>query len=324
MAQAERQHGRPRKLPNGLAVTQQHRTGMPRVDHAETTGPTVQLDEQPGREEVRVLGPHPPVDADRRIDQIEATPTGVAVRADHQRGQGAGLDAVPTGVEEPDAEHVTVQRVVEDVAADVVARFEDGGDHQVVGGEGQRREQAPHDLGRDLHRHPPPHPLDHVAVEPAVDQDLGDVDRHLPGRTVHRLVGGGRRDDLQYAHPLAAEQQWHPHPVRVVGRTLDVEGGERPAGERRLDRQLVPVETRTEQRHEEGLRVVGQIDHDLAGIDPGRRAGDQLRHLVRATPGRVELQPTHHLADVAHAHLPLSSGEATPPQRILRPPRPSR
>ncbi|MFI7072212.1 hypothetical protein [Micromonospora sediminicola] len=226
--------------------------------------------------------------------------SGVAVRADHERGQRARLDPVPAGVEEPDAEHIAVERVVEDVPADVVTRFENGGDHQVVGRERQRRQQPPHGLGGDLHRKAAADPFDDVAVEPAVHQDLGDGDRHLPGRPVQRGIAGAGRHDLQHPQPLTAEQQGHPEPVRVVGGALHLEAGERPAGQRRLDRQFVPRPAGADQGYERGLRVVGQVDHDVGGPDGGRGPAHQERQLVRPATGGVEVQPTRRIAAVDH------------------------
>ena len=176
--ETQRQRGRCRQRPDQPAVAQQQLAGVSGADPAVPAAHGVQFGDDRGDEAPGVAGGDPLVDRAVGVDEVEPAAAGVAVGADREGGKRGGLDAVADGVQDGGVQDVAVDRVVEGVPADVVAGFEDRADRHARSGEGQRRQQAPHDLGGELHRYPAAGPLHRVAVHAAGGHQLGQQARH--------------------------------------------------------------------------------------------------------------------------------------------------
>jgi hypothetical protein len=167
---------------------------------------------------------------------------------------------VTDGVEEPDMQHVAVDSVVERVTADLVTGLEDRADRRHVGRVGQRRQLVPDDLGSHLHRQPAADPFEGVPVQPATRDRLGEQRRHREQVVpLWRHRGGGYQ--LDHAEPFGAVDQRKPEPVPVLGGGgKRLAGGERPAGQRRLDQLRLALGCAgAVQRHECHLSVVDEV-----------------------------------------------------------------
>ena len=109
-------------------------------------------------------------------------------RGDRQRGVVAGLQVVSGAVEHGEERVAGVDRVVVGVAGDPVPRFEQGGHHEPVGGEGARRHQLPHQLRRRRQRPSAAHPAQPFAVGHLADQDVAEQPGHRPAPPAQRLA----------------------------------------------------------------------------------------------------------------------------------------
>jgi hypothetical protein len=109
-----------------------------------------------------------------RLQQRTATTPAVPVGRQRERGDACGREPVPHGVEDGDVQHPVVDRVVQRVAAVVVARLEHRRQREPVGREHERRSEAPHQLGCDRHRLPPTGHLKGVSVGRLRDDEDGD------------------------------------------------------------------------------------------------------------------------------------------------------
>ena len=78
----------------------------------------------------------------------DAATAGEPDRRDRQRGVVAGLQVVSGSVEHGQERIAGVHGVVVGVAGHLVPRFEQGGHHQPIGGQGTRRQQLPQQLCR--------------------------------------------------------------------------------------------------------------------------------------------------------------------------------
>jgi hypothetical protein len=260
--------------------------GVAGGDAAVDAGGGVELREQGCHEGAVVLGADPLVDRAVGVRQFQAGAAGVAVRVQGERGQGARADAVADGVEDRDVDDVAVRGVVEGVAADVVAGFEDRGDHGVVGGEGQRRQLVPDDLGGELHGEAAAGALDRVAVEAAAGDQLGDQGGDDVQVAAEALGGLPLQPDLDHAEALGAVQQRQPQAGVLVGGAGCAEG---LAGEGAVDLAGLVVAGGAVQGPERHLLVVDHQRGDLLGAeqrgDGGQRRGQVLG---AAAPAQVE------------------------------------
>jgi hypothetical protein len=113
-------------------------------------------------------------------------------------------------VEDREVQDALVERVVEGVAADVVAGLQHRAEHEVIGGQDERWDQLPQQLAGHRHRLLSARELEEVAVHAlGRDQDRAEVGIALAdrqGRLRQRLLAVQERD-LHRAEPLRAVQQ---------------------------------------------------------------------------------------------------------------------
>jgi hypothetical protein len=282
--------------------------GDPSVD----PGGGVELTEHGGDERAGVLRADPLVDRPVRVRQVQPGAPGIAVRVQRQRGQRAGADAVPDGVEQGDVHDVAVRRVVERVPAHVVAGLQDRRDQGTVRGEGQRGQLVPDDLGGELHRQPAPGPLHRVAVEPPARDQLRDQRGDHPEVAAPPVVRRAVQVDLEHAQAFGAVQQRQPETGGLAGR---LGGAERDPGQGVVDLARLPVTRGALQRPQRQLLVVDQQHGHADGIEQRRDLGQRERQVLGpAAIAQVEQSP-YRFHRVGHTdHLPPALPEPRPAQ----------
>jgi hypothetical protein len=193
---------------------------------------------------------------------------------------------VSGGVEDGEERGRVVDGVVEGVSADVVAGFQDGGDHHAVGGERERGQQPPHQLRRLRH---PPGPLGRDQRVPVrglggeqVTDQLGEQVTARPEPLAVDIDCRVAHGVLEDAETFDAVQQRHPQRDRLARANGDRLGmHERLPGDTgvdglRLRRILTPLGYRAQC----ALLV---IDHPYGDLhpEPGYGRVDHSRELVR-------------------------------------------
>lgn len=169
--------------------------------------------------------------------------------------------------------------VVERVARHPVARLEQTGDDDVVGGEGERREEVPQQLGRDGPVGGAPGAADGVTVRGDHRDEVPDEHRH-PAQDEGRAPGvgaAGQRDDAQRAEPFDAVEERDPRRAAVVD---GLDGPER-GRLRALDREWL---RRGGAERDEHALVEG---HEVDGEVPAEQPAGPAHHLGQLVGRRV-------------------------------------
>ena len=228
---------------------------------------------------------------------VETGAAGIAVRVQGQRGQGAGPDAVPDRVEQPDVQDVAVGGVVERVAAHVVAGLEDGGDHRPVDRVGQRWQLVPDDLGGQLHGLAAPGVLDRVAVAAPAHDQLGDQ----RGDRLEHVDVGGPGVHLEHAEALGPVQQRQPDGLVRSGH---LGRRERLTGRGAVDhhRRAGRLRFGAPQREQLQLRVVDQQHPRRRGLQQRGRLVQQGGQVLGPSPMPQAQQPAHGFHRLGHEH----------------------
>jgi hypothetical protein len=266
-------------------------SGVDRVEHA---GAQIERRDLPGDEarisellqNHRIHGPH------ARLEVLAATPA-VPIAAHDQVRHPAGLQAVAHGVEERHVGDVAVDRVVERISGDLVGGFEDGGDHHVRRGEGERRQQRPAHLRRQRDRVRPTRHHRRVPVARLRHDQLTDQ------RPEQRPPPDDRRADVvegrpQHADPLGRVEDRHPQARSVGGSLLHGRlGPERLSGRRVVDpRRTPPFVVVAIHRVQPPLGEIGEQDGRVPTLEmPARRPY-----------GRAEVARLHPRGDRQEAH----------------------
>jgi len=199
--------------------------------------------------------------------------------------QQAGVQPVTDRVEHGHVRDVAVERVVEDVTADLVRRGEQSADDDPVRAEGQRGQGGVLHLCGQRHGCTAPGPLVHIGVGPVDDQQLGDqvaqVDQRLPQLDPQRLAFGGD-DDLEHSNPLDGDEHRQPQATGVPRLALlSLQRPESAARERPVDRQLgARAGLVAGQGGQAPLLVIDQVQHDLGGAQLARRRRGEVGQLV--------------------------------------------
>ena len=151
----------------------------------------------------------------------DTPPVGESDRGDGERGVVAGLQVVSGPVEHREEGVVGVHGVVVGVTGDLVPRFEQRGHHELIGGEGARWHQLPHQVRRRRQRVPGAPPPQPVAVGHLADHDVSEQPGQRPAARPERIVVVHARaePDPQDTDPVGAVEHRQPqHPAVALAR----------------------------------------------------------------------------------------------------------
>jgi hypothetical protein len=265
------------------------------VEPLESAGHAVQLGELAGDEAFAAELFGDGVIRDRvGLGQTQAGAAAVPVAAHGDRGQDAGGQIVADGVDDGQVGGVAVEGVVKGVPGDLVGWFQQPGDHDSWGDEGQWWEQLPLHLGGQAHG------LSAAGQEVAVGvlalghEQFSDQ-RGQPGAPHPQRFVDAWESEAEDAQALGAVQQRQPQPPAGFGvSVLDSDGGKDPTGQGGVDLQRRPVGA-VGQGNQQVLLVVDQVDGDILGSHGLSGPSDRSDEVVRSQVVGGVQQVTKHL-----------------------------
>ena len=239
-----------------------------------------------------------------------------AVGGDDEADQLGAHDAVAHPVEDREPGDAAVDRVVQGVAGHLVGRLQRAGERDGVVDERQRRQQGPLDLRGEGHRAGTSGPDDAVAVQGLGQHQLGDhrgepLQARLARPVVHRRV---RHRDAEDPEAFGPVEQRQPEPGGGAGGgagrlALRVHLLERPARDGGVDAERAGVVLvtvgRREERHEDPLLQVREVDDGVLATEERRGLRDQRGDRVRGCHVGVADQPVEPEGDPGRPRRPV-------------------
>ena len=229
----------------------------------------------------------------------------------------------PHGVDDRELDAAGIERVVEGVAADGVGRLEDPAQGHALCCAGQRREEAPLDLGGHRQGLAAPAAQDGVGVPPLADQQEDEQLRHRACERSGVVVPVAARQ-LQDADALGALRERHVHDGRIGPRGDHRSVRQRPACEGALDGLGLGHGAVVAEHLERQQAVVGDHDPRCVGAEQLARHLDDAGQLVRGDVPRAPQELGEHHGHLGASHRisgAVHGGDPTAVRR--RSPRPS-
>lgn len=257
--QAQRRLGRPlERLVEQPVAADEQRGRMAAVAPPEHTGGHVQLREDTRAELLREPLRQRVVHSAHEFVEARPAAPGVAAARHGDGGGESGRQIVPHAVEDRGVQDVLGEHMVEGVAAQFVRRLQGRRGHHPPGSDRPGREEGAHHLRGEMHG-PGPHPLrDGVAVGALGRDDQREERRRRPaapqGDPVQRVHG-----QFQNAQPLRSVGEGQPY-VQLAGRSLLHAEGVGAVGPARQRRLKVQVRLALDERHQQPLLDVDQVD----------------------------------------------------------------
>ena len=158
---------------------------------------------------------------DRRhgLGERKRPATRVAIRAHGNRRQKRGFEAMAHGIEDRDVCAPFAERVVEDVAADLIRRLDEAAHDHALAADRERRHERPLHLRGERHRSQPSRLRQGVAVGGLAQQDLSQQRRESLGSSAREVIKFAK-GQAERAEAIHAVQQRQPQAPAAGNRDL--------------------------------------------------------------------------------------------------------